>query len=677
MNFQELNMLLINSTDRFGIFANKDFFNTYNITDEELKEIIINFLNDDEKKALFDLQHFKQISSEIKASIINSISNSKDMLDILRCNEISKSLNGHLADVIMKLEDNEKLDIMKDREFWNKHSIKNNDVKRIIESLEETSKMQVLRDQTLITEIFEMDISDVACMVSNFKDDNIKEQMINQYAFDGFEISIILSSLCNNNKIRLLLSIDMLDKSDICRTLNTLDVTDLLEFFQKNKDFLDERKIKLYEITKDFSEDKQMQLLETILSSKIGLEDKKKVLATLNPKVKSKFNIDKFPEELRGAFFLRYNVDENSLEVDTNVDVESYKGLDELIFIRPENLSEEQIEYCKKICKICPNLSVINRIYTDENSDYISSAEEFLKAEEWIDYVMRKIEPGFTNAQKIAIIDNAIGKKISYSPNCETETFVDEDAKRLWKIISTGYGTCAGVSNIERYMLRRVGIKSRIVGSDNHAFLKLENMEFQLADGSTVVGTTLLDPTWNLAHNRYGARPKNFCVSYEEIRKHDITRKGTDRMCHKVDEAMDATLNLDEDSLKMIFKSVNLTDKNGDFPISYFLEEATKIDEQYANDPEKNIERQLELIAKVCPEFYMCQNSTMSILKNISLNRPCLGLDRCVVNRVYNKNDTKKTPVIYIYAESPRIGKKFFVASIENKSFVELSRSRI
>lgn len=47
-------------------------------------------------------------------------------------------------------------------------------------------------------------------------------------------------------------------------------------------------------------------------------------------------------------------------------------------------------------------------------------------------------------------------------------------------------------------------------------------MEFPTQDGGTVTGNTILDPTWNLAAQRFGGRPNNFCRSYEEIRKHDI-----------------------------------------------------------------------------------------------------------------------------------------------------------
>ena len=41
----------------------------------------------------------------------------------------------------------------------------------------------------------------------------------------------------------------------------------------------------------------------------------------------------------------------------------------------------------------------------------------------------------------------------------------------------------------------------------NHAFLKLKNVQLPNPDGTINVGDTILDPTWNLMMQRYGARP--------------------------------------------------------------------------------------------------------------------------------------------------------------------------
>ena len=242
-----------------------------------------------------------------------------------------------------------------------------------------------------------------------------------------------------------------------------------------------------------------------------------------------------------------------------------------------------------------------------------SNVTEYKEAEEWINYIICKLNPEYSKAQKMAVIDNAIGKKISYSPDFDTEVFNSADCRALWKIISSGYGVCNGIAKVEQYILNRVGIESEIISSSQHAFLKIKDIELPLANGDIVRGNTILDPTWNLTRHRFGGKPDNFCMSYEQARKNDIDSEGKDYNCHKNDEQLqDATLNLDEQSLRRLFTSVGLADRDGQFPIKDLLEKSKLLDEFYANQPEQNISKQFLLLKQACPEFATCQNSSMT-----------------------------------------------------------------
>ena len=83
------------------------------------------------------------------------------------------------------------------------------------------------------------------------------------------------------------------------------------------------------------------------------------------------------------------------------------------------------------------------------------------------------IQEDWSDLQKIAYIDYRIGKKISYTPDFNTEVSNDGAARALWKIIASGYGVCNGIAQIEQYMLKRVGIESEMVSAETHAFLKV------------------------------------------------------------------------------------------------------------------------------------------------------------------------------------------------------------
>ncbi len=114
----------------------------------------------------------------------------------------------------------------------------------------------------------------------------------------------------------------------------------------------------------------------------------------------------------------------------------------------------------------------------------------------------------------------------------------------------------------------------------------------------------------------------------------------------------DATLNLDEQSLRMLFTSVGLADRAGQFQIKDLLEKSKLLDEFYANQPEQNISKQFLLLRQTCPEFATCQNSSMSILSDVLLSNENLRFNKCVVDRVYNRTDKEKRPIMFVYIDS-------------------------
>ncbi len=326
-----------------------------------------------------------------------------------------------------------------------------------------------------------------------------------------------------------------------------------------------------------------------------------------------------------------------------------------------------------KLCDICPNMSVLSTM--NDTVSFSSTAKEYKEAEEWISSVIDNLDPTYSKAQKLAVIDNAIGKKISYSPDFDTEVYSAQDSRALWKIVSSGYGVCNGIAKVEQYMLDKVGIESELISSGSHAFLKVKDIELSLENGETIKGNTILDPTWNLSRHRFSARPENFCISYEQARANDIDIYGIDHECHKNDEKLqDVTLGLDDKGLRELFKSVGLAQKDGSFPISNLIDKSKQIDELYANQPEKNISEQFSLLQQACPEFAKCQNSSMTILSDILLNYDNLKFNKCIVDRVYSKNDKEKESFMYVYIDSDELGKKFYFADKDKGQFSELSQ---
>ena len=361
----------------------------------------------------------------------------------------------------------------------------------------------------------------------------------------------------------------------------------------------------------------------------------------------------------------------SNIILDLERDLEEYRGLDELISINPENFSKEDKFKFISLCDICPNMEVTNTL-NNKNVKYCSTAKEYKEAENWIESLINSINQEYSKAQKLAIIDNAIGKKISYSPDFDTEISNSNDCRALWKIISSGYGVCNGIAKVEQYILDKIGIENEMIECKNHTFLKINNIELPLENGQIKKGATIVDPTWNLTNHRFGGRPDNFCISYEDIRKHDV-KNGKDYFCHKNDEKLqDATLGLDDKSLRSLFTSVELAYKDGQFPIKRLLEDSKNINETYSEDLNENITHQFQLLSNACPEFATCQNSSIEILSNALLNKKNMKFNKCVINRVYNKEDKGKSPVIYVYMDSDNLGEKFYVSDKDNGGFIQL-----
>lgn len=132
-------------------------------------------------------------------------------------------------------------------------------------------------------------------------------------------------------------------------------------------------------------------------------------------------------------------------------------------------------------------------------------------------------------------------------------------------------------------------------------------------------------------------------------------------------------MDLDEQSLRKIYTSIGIADEEGNFPLKKLIDLSKSIDD-LEFPAEESLKKQLLLLQKMHPDFATCQNSTSTILQDVILNNDNLKFNKCVVNRVYDKADEDKRPVLYVYADLPESGKKFYYANKESSEFVELEQ---
>lgn len=437
-------------------------------------------------------------------------------------------------------------------------------------------KKMLLTNKTFILKNFNANAIPLLC---GSMDEETKEKILQLYS-DEKDVKIgIYKDYTDEKKVEILTLEQGLTLEEKLEILFSIKDENIGIFLQQNPNFCDEN-----EITEADFMTQLMECKRTIVSNRSEIE--------------RSIDITDFPLEYRECIDFTSQLNRNFIVIDLNSDLDEYRGLDKFIRIYPQEFNEDKIKKLMKLCEICPNLQVCNRLGNDDKTEnyLISSGQEYLDAEKWITSVMRKLKPEYTSAQKIAIIDNEIGKKISYSPEFSTKNFDSNAIKNganaarcLWKIISSGYGVCNGIANVEQYIFNRVGIESEFIVSSEHAFLKVENVDIELSNGQFAKINGILDPTWNLASHTFGGQPDNFIISYEEARKHDIDSRGKDCGAHFCDKKLKNLNNtLDDNDLKYLFQSVGITNPDGTFPLELFLNKLKGIDEQYTRKSQKN-----------------------------------------------------------------------------------------
>lgn len=668
MNSDDLRKVVEAADDKFSIFADREELVKYKFNVSQLISLITDFLPDKQKIKLFDLSHFQKLDKYVKKSIIETVKDNNLKLEIINKDGILDGMDEYqIVDIVKSFDDNVKIQILRNEEFINKHKISNYQLNQLVVSLSDESKKSILEDKDLIKNKLNLQSYMITNIVKKFENEEFKLQMIETLEFYDYEIVDILKTFSNERKASILLE-DKYKFKDFNTTdlISSMDMKSLTEFLSNNKEFLTKKNIAPYSIIKKLNNEMQMEFVSKFENIGLTMGEKRQILATLNKEVKEGIDKSDMPIEYTSALDTQLN-ENGRVIVDYEKDMEKYRDLAPLIDINGMQVTDEQRKKVLELCTICPDIKILDDIGLTR-----STSKEFVEAEKWISEMLDGLSPEWSDIQKVAYIDNKVGKKISYTPDFDTEDCDVANARALWKIISSGYGVCNGIAQIEKYILGRAGIEAQMISGRNHAFLKLKNIEVPLANGGTLKGDTVLDPTWNLTAQRYGARPENFCRSYEEIRKGDITASGQDKECHKNDEELaSATLDLDEANLRSVYTSIGIADKDGNFPIKDLIDKSKDIDD--ANYPEEeSIKQQFMLLQKEHPDFATCQNSTSAILQGILLANDNLKFNKCVVDRVYDKSDEDKQAFLYVYVDFPESGRKFYYADKEGQEFVKM-----
>ena len=695
---EELREFLKSSDDKFNVLSNIETVKPYHITIKELLELIDEFLDDEQKVALLNVNYAQK--PIIKSNIIMLIKDETKRLDVIFNKELTSGLGtNEIIDIIKSQSSSSLMEILNNTEFLeankiasyqileiiklqssdvilqilNNHALlekcrlANYEIKTLFKTLNEKDKLEFFENADYIKETLQLNEYEIADMISSITDEKIKEGLMQSYELsNGCKVSII-EKFSDEGKKDIILKDELdLNYLNIETIMASMGIDNLIQLLNNNIEFFKQSDIRLHIVVKKLNAEKQKEFVSKIDELQLPNVDKRASMVVLKDEVKSEVDVQNMPEELKSA--MQIKMEYENVVLDNGKSPEDYIGLDELISVEPMNFTEEERKYLLRLCEICPNMSIWGSLKMEA-----STPSEYIQGEKNIEELLKEINPEWSDIQKVAYIDNWIGKKISYDPKFETEVTDINGDRNLWKILNTRYGVCNGIAQVENYILGRIGIKGEEVSSKGHAFIKLKNIELPQKDGSSIIGDTILDPTWNLSAQRFGARPSNFCVTYEEIRKNDIDENGRDQECHKNDQELEsANIGLDEESLREVYRQIGIADDIGEFPIKNIYNESEKIYKLGLKSREY-LPKILNLLQVMHPDFAHSVNETTSMLYGL-LDNENFNYEKCIIKRVYKREDKEKMANLYVYADFGEDGKVFYVADRETGKFVELEQ---
>jgi len=441
MGIDELRKLLRETEDKLSIFTDAEKLSEYDINSDELQSLLREFLSDAEKEKLLDYPIYE---GNIEM-IIASISDQSKKMQLLGKQNLN---NTQVLYVIKSFSDEIKKGLLSKL----KDSLDIHSLFEIASSLSEDAKEEMLEDLEYLRDELQFGSYEITELIKSLSVEETRIRVIKKVSLVPYYKMDLIRTLSDKNKLGVILEDEDLSSTDRIILFGELELEALNELFTDYMKNLESQGIKPFQVVMDIAPEKQLEFIDRIEEMGFTENEKLEIFATLKPETNEKVDTANLKEQYKRAISVETSEYDGRAKIDFDRDLTVYKGLDRLIREYPEECTEEERKKLKILGDICPDMKIYNKLAFL----YSSSPAEYKEAEEWIDTVMEKLKPEYSDAQKLAVIDNEIGKKISYSPDFGTEVSNTADARSLWRIIASGYGICNGIASVEKYILSRV-----------------------------------------------------------------------------------------------------------------------------------------------------------------------------------------------------------------------------
>ena len=289
--------------------------------------------------------------------------------------------------------------------------------------------------------------------------------------------------------------------------------------------------------------------------------------------------------------------------------------------------------------------------------------EEYLKGEEKINEILEEIDPSWSTKQKLAYVHYKMGELISYVPDFNfsgknINSPISNNSRNIWKSVVDGKSVCNGVTDIERNILSRLGIKTRELSSATHSFLLTETED----------GNIITDATWDLVNTLYKARPEYFGVTYENLRKQD----GLLSNAHKLENPPENVIEISDEELREIYYSIGLTKENRRFLLP-LLEREEEINSKNFNSMEEKLSAFFDMYTKDFSKEATHLSETRSMLEQ-SIHALGINQKDIITKFVYSKDDEySENPYLIIHIDSEEMKNQIRLLNTEKMQFENMN----
>ena len=147
MNAKDLRKLLEEAEDKFAIFTNIDILKQGDFTVGEFGKLVDEFLKDEQKQKLFDLDVFLNLTPALKSNIISTIKDDDIVLELIERDEVISGFKDyHFLSTIKNLGEKGKIKLLRTPELLKKMGLKNYDIKDMVKSLNDKDKREILEE---------------------------------------------------------------------------------------------------------------------------------------------------------------------------------------------------------------------------------------------------------------------------------------------------------------------------------------------------------------------------------------------------------------------------------------------------------------------------------------------------------------------------------------------------